>query len=97
MDGIIELAKLFKERENPSVIGLQIGKVISVNPIKIALGDKIILDADDLVISESAYYKYDLVNGVLNKVPKLKMKDKIILLPTNNEQTYFVIDKVVSL
>ncbi len=97
MDGVIELAKLFKERENISTMGIQIGKVISVNPLKIALGDKIILDTDDLVISQSAYYKYDLINGVLNQVPKLEIGDKIILLPATDEQIYIVMDKVVNL
>lgn len=86
MDGITELAKLFKERDNPSIMGIQIGKIINPFPdIKITLGDKIILDSDDLVVSETIYAK------------TIKISDQVILIPSFDEQTYYLIDKVVNL
>lgn len=84
MDGISELAKLFKERENKPIMGIQIGKVLSPFPnVKIGLGDRIILDKENLVISELIY----------NKI--LESNDEVILIPTSDNQTYYVIDKAV--
>lgn len=97
MDGITELAKLFKERENPNLSEIQIGKVIGINPFTVTLGDKIILDVDDLVVAESAYYKYELIDGVIKQVIKLSVNDDVILIPSSDEQTYYLIDKVVEL
>lgn len=97
MDGITELAKLFKERENANFMGMQVGRVININPLKISLGDKIILDVDDLIIAETAYYKYELINGTLKQVIKLFIGAEVILVPSTDEQTYFLIDKVVDI
>lgn len=84
MDGISELAKLFKERENKPTMGIQIGKVLSPLPdIKIGFGDRIILDKDNLIISDLIYNK------------TLENNDEVILIPASDNQTYYAIDKVV--
>lgn len=60
MDGISELAMLFKERDNKYYLGPQIGKVISPLPeIKIALGDKIILIKEHLIIASHILKDYE--------------------------------------
>ena len=130
MDGISELAKLFKERENKLYLGPQIGIVISPLPdIQIAFGDKVILTKEHLIISENLVKKqgkfklkgssnigsttlmrtqpnsYEIVDIDIDQIDKtnieieyeLKAGDKVILIPTANEQQYYVIDKVVSL
>lgn len=52
MDGVSELARLFKERENVPYMGPQLGIVVSPLPdIKVKLGDKIILTKQHLVIA----------------------------------------------
>ncbi|ABR48582.1 hypothetical protein Amet_2428 [Alkaliphilus metalliredigens QYMF] len=52
MNGIKELAEMFKERENKAYMGPQIGKVITPPPnIKVSLGDKIILEKNRLIIA----------------------------------------------
>lgn len=94
---MVELAKLFKERDNPNLLGIDVGKVVCVNPLKISLGDRIVLDSDFLIVSEDAYYKYELINSSLVRNCKLNMGDEVILIPTPNQQTYFVIDRVVRL
>jgi hypothetical protein len=50
-----EIAKLFKKRDNPSVIGPVIGKVLSSPPgIKVSiLSGKVILDKSHIYINES--------------------------------------------
>lgn len=97
MDGFNELAKILKERENPNIMGIQVGTVVSVTPLKIVIGDKIILDTDNLVVTEGAYYDYVLGAETVQRKIKLTKNDKVILIPSNNEQTYFLIDKVVTL
>lgn len=58
-DYSVKLAKLFKERENISFIGIQIGKVISPPPeIKIQLGKEIILTKDKLIFCASVLNGY---------------------------------------
>lgn len=49
-----ELAKLFKERDNPNILSPQTGVIKSVTPLKISLLDgKILLDSDDVLICHS--------------------------------------------
>ena len=130
MDGISELARLFKDRDNILYIGPQIGKVINPLPdIKIALGDKIVLTKEHLIISETLIKKrgkfklsgnssignitlkishqnnYEIVDINIDQIDKtnievefdLKIDDGVILIPTIDEQQYYLIDKVVRL
>ena len=48
MNGIVELAKMLKERENSSEKLLIIGSIVSLPDIKIKIGEKIILSASDV-------------------------------------------------
>lgn len=139
MDGVSELAVLFKERDNKYYLGPQIGKVISPLPeIKIALGEKIILVKEHLIIashilkgyerefsvegqlkfsdsyagmteeayvSQHGFHQHEIeslkVNtdyestGKIRWTDSLEEGDEVILIPTTNEQQYYVIDKVV--
>lgn len=85
MDGIAELAKLFKERENKQYGGPQLGKVVTVPPdIKISLGDKIILTKKHLIIADH------VVAGML-------LGDIVIIIPSADGQQYYLVDKAVKL
>ncbi|WP_053955095.1 DUF2577 domain-containing protein [Inediibacterium massiliense] len=137
MDGISELASLFKERDNRPYLGPQVGTIISPPPnIQVYLGDKIILTKEHLIIgahvledyerqfeikgdestsgeSGSITLKsnvpttYEVVNGnvegnvsmkgTFKYTDTLKKGDQVILIPTTDEQTYFLLDKGVSL
>ncbi|SNT18627.1 Protein of unknown function [Anaerovirgula multivorans] len=144
MDGISELAMLFKERENAIYMGPQVGKVISPPPnIKVGLGDKIILDKEDLIISAhvlDGYQREIEVTGIRNtglnasggnmdfhltgsppsknytitgfSIPQsilnksdgtlkymdtLNAGDEVILIPSNDHQKYYLVDKAVRL
>lgn len=60
MDGISELAMLFKERENKDYLGPQVGKVVSPLPdIQIALGDRIMLTKDNLLFASHILEGYE--------------------------------------
>ncbi|MTI57491.1 MAG: DUF2577 domain-containing protein [Geosporobacter ferrireducens] len=144
MDAISELAMLFKERENILYMGPQLGTVISPPPnIKVGLGDKIILDKEDLILaahvldgyqreieatgitntgvsSSSGNMSFHLTGnpppqnytitgfslpagttskseGTLKYTDTLKEGDKVILIPSNDNQKYYLVDKAVRL
>jgi len=146
-NGINQLAKLFKERENKPYLGPQIGKVLTSPPdIKVSLGNSIILEKDRLRIAahlisqESVGYQTEENSIVLsgdmpgadddtnNKIGTIKFYDgtpsgktetimeininkgtkyeafykllpgdEVILIPSTDEQIYFLVDKVVNL
>jgi len=86
MDAVTELAKLFKARENPSFMGMVTGMVLTPPPnIKIAIGKEIILEKEHLIIA-AALLNNTLVN-----------RDEVILMPSQDQQTYYLIDKAVRL
>jgi len=140
-----KLAKLMRERENPSVIGPVIGKVIKPMPnIEIKfLSGKGLLDKDDLYINANLVAGYrriiesngtidlgdelcgqtDLIHdggdqatshqhtletlevtdgpysleGEIILKDSLNIGDEVLLLPTNNNQKFFIICKVKKL
>ena len=144
MEGMSSLAKLFKERDNIAYLGPQIGEVIvPPDDVKIALGDKIVLEKENLIFSSyilNSYsrqfeiksdenniafeqdnpgeafkkevsgaippmhmHKISKMNistnyestGTITFTDKLKKGDLVLLIPTTDEQKYYVIDKVV--
>lgn len=85
MDGYSELAKMLKDRDNKPYIGPQVGKVESMDPsIKVSLGDSILLESEDLIIAGSI-------------VPALDNGDEVILIPSGDYQTYYLLDRAVRL
>lgn len=84
MNGITELAKLFKQRENPNLLGVCLGTVVNLPPdLSIKLNEKITLTPKNLILSETLSLK-ELTSG-----------DKVIIIPSTNEQLFFVLDKAV--
>lgn len=82
-DWAIQFAKMLKERDNRTPEEVGIAKVIDPLPnIKLSLGDDIILDAEDIVIS-SRIYELILYSG-----------DEVIVMPSASGQLYYLIDKV---
>lgn len=59
MDGVTELARLLKERENVPYFGPQTGIIVTPPPeLSVALGDKIILKKDRLIIAAHVLKDY---------------------------------------
>lgn len=83
-DRLTRFAKLFKDRDNQSFSSITTGTVITSSPVKIRLNDVIILDLEQLVLAERVS-------------TSLTIGDEVIIIPTVDEQFYFVIDKAVRL
>ena len=85
MNGVEELAKLFKDRNNREHMGMVTATVIEAMPnIRLSLGDRIILTTSHLIIANLVATEDYLMVG-----------DTVILMPNRTEQKYFLIDKVV--
>lgn len=151
MDSLTEFAVLLKERENPGIPSIIVGKVLTPLPdIKIRLNDVVVLKKERLVFSASLLAGFakeakltgdikftdtNCGNGVgqTNSVydggyqasshshlvtvdvtsvnidttytasasveftDTIKEGDEVILMPTNDEQIYYVMDKAVRL
>jgi hypothetical protein len=83
-DGIVALAKMFKERDNKHYEGFLVGKVITSFPdIMVSINGEILLDKEDLLITEKVYIS-------------LENDDLVILIPSKDYQTYVVIDRLVN-
>lgn len=78
----VEAAKMFKGQSKASQMSINTGKVITANPITISLGDEIILDAEDLKISNTV------------ALLELQPNDEIILVSNSSGQLYYAIDKL---
>lgn len=78
------LAKMLKERNNKSRIGACIGKVVGINPLKVSILD------GQVILQESQLY---ICNNLLNF--ELKQGDEVLIIPAENEQVFFIIDKVM--
>lgn len=96
-NGMTRLAKLFKERDNKEFLGVQIGTVVSPFPdIKISILDgKAILTKDKLVWTSSIFDLHKLQYPTEEENQVLKVGNEVVLFPTQDEQTFFVYDKVV--
>lgn len=145
MDGIAKLASLLKDRDNQPYLGPQVGVVVEPPPnLRISLGDKIILDKDNLIIAAHVLADYqreleitggiditgvtgkttliqppppeepavvsetwgmqstslegqEKITGKMKYTDTLKPGDEVILIPSTDEQRYFVVDKAVRL
>ncbi|QNB48215.1 DUF2577 domain-containing protein [Thermanaerosceptrum fracticalcis] len=86
MDGITEFAKLLKERENKLYSGPAIGVVQSVSPLKVILGDRIVLTGTRLIAAAQVFAAY---------AEPLSQCDEVILIPSGDGQKYYLIDKAV--
>jgi hypothetical protein len=108
---LMELAKLFKDRDNIPQVGIQIGEVVSVSPLQISVGSSLLLDKENLIIAASLLSGYtrntefhqtspviSTLSGSLNWSSNLfAMGDEVILIPSVDLQTWYVMDKGVRL
>lgn len=82
MSSIEKLGQLFRDRDNPPIINITVGKVISVNPLNIQWGQNVLLTEKNLIV------------GSIFKSGVTKVGDKVIILPDLDFKTWYVIDKV---
>ena len=96
-----KLAKEFKKRDNKDIDEAIIGTVISTDPISISLFN------GSVILNNSNYYlcsNLSILSGTCTVDGKtgtctidrsLKTGDKVLCIPSNLGQTYFIVDKAV--
>lgn len=100
-DGIKELAKMLRERENVRMQGIGVGVVVGLTPIKITF-NTLLLTSDRLVIAKRLKEIYSTSlesvgdHGTHNHSwnDSLSKGDKVIIIPSEDNSKYYVIDKV---
>jgi hypothetical protein len=90
MDGITELAKHIRARDNPSPYTPMFGKIISLPEFKIQLGNRIILTADDVKATFDIYETriYDSYTEYVN------LNKEVVLLPYSDDNKFIAIGVV---
>lgn len=84
MNGITELAKLLKERNNQAEYSPVFGKIIELPDTKIQVNDKIIL-TEEYLVSCTAYKQQDNEGNYIN------LNKTVVLLPYSADQKYIMI------
>ena len=87
MDGITELAKLLKERENEAGYSPVFGTIIELPNTKIRISDKIILN--DSYIKALFDYKQQNIDNEY-----IYLGSEVVLLPYQNHQKFIMIGVV---
>ncbi|WP_187296375.1 DUF2577 family protein [Tepidibacter mesophilus] len=110
-DYSVEVAKIFKGRENKTQIGNIVGKVVEKLPeLKISiLNGEVILYREQLYMCNSLMlenirkYQTSTDKSLWNTenyfkfTEELKQGDEVLLSHTADEQTWFIIDKITKL
>jgi hypothetical protein len=92
-DNITEFALNLKEFKNKSYIGAVIGEVKSVTPLQVSLGQgDILLDKEDFYVSETIQ---NLIDKEDTDIKKLKINDTVLVLAIENNQTFFIVDRLL--
>jgi hypothetical protein len=87
MNGITELAKLLKERENSNGYSPMIGRIIELPNLKVRLGDKVMLTSAHIKTCVSL----DTVDGTGNYI---HIGKEVVLLPYADNQKFILIGVV---
>ncbi|MDP4117579.1 MAG: hypothetical protein Q8873_00100 [Bacillota bacterium] len=87
MNGITELAKLFKERENANGYSPMIGRIIRLPDLKIQLGDKVIVTSTRIKTCIS-------LNAVDESGRYIHLGKEVVLLPYADSQKFILIGVV---
>ena len=91
MDAITELARQIRERDNPSPYTPMFGKIISLPELKIQLGSRVFLDADDVKATFDLYETRQLERGGVEYV---NLNKEVVLLPYSDDNKFVVIGVV---
>lgn len=100
---LVELAKLFHERNNKTKESFIIGKVVSPYPnLKINDGDEIILTRENLIVAghllpHSRDFITSGTSGTINFTDGLKKGDNVIMVASSDGQKYIVLARAVTL
>lgn len=100
---LVELAKMFRSRDNKPSESFVIGKVVSSYPdLKINDGDEILLSRENLIVlghllPHSREFDAPGISGKINFKDGLKRGESVIMIPSSDKQKYIVLDRAVTL
>ncbi|QMV43747.1 DUF2577 family protein [Cohnella cholangitidis] len=99
-DAIIQLAMMLKDRDNKEGVGIGIGVVVDPLPdIKVKFGEHIVLQREDIVVAAGLTQDGAGVVEIAGVEYPVKREivagDQVILIPTPDNQQWYLIDKVV--
>lgn len=91
MNGITELAELFKNRENRADYSPVFGKIVSLPDVDIQCGDKIHLDRTDVL------FTFDVLSRVYRDEREVYeyLNKTVVLLPYKNNQKFIAVGVIV--
>lgn len=89
MNGIVEMAKMLRERENPPLNEPVIGKIIDLPDIKIRINEKVVITNEH--IKTILRLDDQDENGCYINLGK-----EMVLLPYDNKQKYIVLGVVMN-
>lgn len=84
---IVDLALLFKERDNPNLWQITTVKLINKNPISFKLAEKIFVNDE--------YKNMTLTDTAYNKIQASNLNDEFLAIPLTSGSMWYIIDKVV--
>lgn len=92
-----EFAELFKENQNIEYIGIIVGTVVGIDPLKISIygGQAFITEENMYICKNATEYNMTVSTGGFVIHEGLKVGDKAAVVATEDNQKFFVIDKVV--
>lgn len=89
MNGIEEIAKLFKNRDNPDEYGPVFGRIEALPDLKIRLNDKILLSADNI----KSLVDVDITDA---DGKYIYLNKQVALLPYKNNNQYLLLGVIAN-
>lgn len=87
-----DFAKMFKERDNKQNLNGLVGKITSVQPLRVSAFDgRVNLDKRQLYITDGFS---DLLELSESDPKRVKIGDEVLLMPSTDSQLFFIINRV---
>ena len=90
MSALIELAKHIHDRDNPSPYTPMFGRIISLPELKVQLGNRILLDADDI----KAIFDIYETKTIDERTVYVNLNKDVVLLPYANDNKFIALGVV---
>ena len=90
MGAVEELARHIRDRDNPTPYTPMFGKIISLPELKIQLGNRILLDADDIKAIFDIY-ETRITDG---RTVYVNLNKDVVLLPYANDNKFIALGVV---
>ena len=87
MRGVRGLAKVIKDRTNPTAYTPMFGKIIALPQLQIQMGSRIMLDKDDVCATFDLYETKEHDSGI----EYVNLNKTAVLLPCSEESKFIVI------